>query len=97
MRRMRNDPPLRRALRPRGAVQFGPSEREQPGTTILHVDGELDILTAPKLSAELAAVMRRYTGDVVLDLRDAMFIDSAGLHILLSAHRRFAHAARACR
>ena len=94
MRGMRKGPPLRRALRPRGPVQFGLSEREQPGATILHLDGELDILTAPKLSAELAAVMRRSTGDVVLDLRDAMFIDSAGLHILLSAHRRFARASR---
>jgi anti-sigma B factor antagonist len=94
MHRVTTDPPLRRALRPRGPVQFGLSERTQSGATVLHVEGELDILTAPKLSAELDAIMRRSTGDVVLDLRDTLFIDSAGLHILLSAHRRLTRASR---
>ena len=94
MQRVTTDPPLRRSLRPRGPVQFGLSETTQSGATVLHVDGELDILTAPKLSAELDAIMRRSTGDIVLDLRDAVFIDSAGLHILLSAHRRLTRSSR---
>ena len=38
--------------------------------------------------------MRRHRGDVIVDLRDALFIDSAGLHILLSAHRRLTRASR---
>ncbi len=94
VRRVATDPPLRRALRPRGPVQFGISERTQSDATVLHVDGELDILTAPKLSAELDVIIRRYAGDVVIDLSDALFIDSAGLHILLSAHRRLTRASR---
>jgi anti-anti-sigma factor len=61
---------------------------------VIHVDGELDILTAPQLGAQLDEVVRKRSGAVVLDLRDAVFIDSAGLHILLSAHRRLTQAAR---
>jgi anti-anti-sigma factor len=75
-------------------VQFQLSEREQPGATVVHVDGELDILTAPKLGAQLDGIVRKGSGDVVLDLRDAVFIDSAGLHILLTAHRRLTRASR---
>jgi anti-sigma B factor antagonist len=75
-------------------VRFGITEHEEPGVTILQVDGELDVLTAPRLSAELDAIIRRSAGEVVLDLRDTVFIDSAGLHILLTAHRRLARASR---
>lgn len=94
MKRRAADPPLRRALRPRGPVQFGLSRRKQSGVNVLHVDGEVDILTAPKLLAELGAIIRKCDGDIVLDLRDAVFIDSAGLHVLLSAHRRLTRASR---
>ena len=94
MQRRATDPPLRRALRPLGPVQFGVSRRKHSGATGLHVDGELDVLTAPKLSAELDVIIRRYTGDVVIDLRGTLFIDSAGLHTLLIAHRRLTRASR---
>jgi anti-anti-sigma factor len=41
--------------------------------------------------------VRRTRDDVVIDLRKAVFIDSAGLHILLNAHRRLARAGRQLR
>jgi anti-sigma B factor antagonist len=88
------DEQLRDALRPRGPVRFAVSEHEQPGATVVRVDGELDALTAPQLAARLASVTRRHRGDVVVDLRRTVFIDSVGLHVLLSAHRRLARASR---
>lgn len=94
MPRLTNDAPLRRSLRPRGPVRFGLSERHEGGTHVVHLDGELDVLTAPKLAAELDAVVRKQDGNLVIDLRDAVFIDSAGLHILLNAHRRLTRASR---
>ena len=94
MREMSQGPPLRRSLRPRGPVQFGVSVRREPGRTTLTVAGELDILTAPRLSAELATVARRTRGDIVIDLRHALFIDSAGLHILMCARRRLSRTDR---
>ena len=94
MVRLTTDPPLRRSLRPRGPVRFRVSEHRKAGTHVLRVDGELDVLTAPKLAAELYSVIRKNDGNLAIDLRHAVFIDSAGLHILMSAHRRLTRASR---
>ena len=58
------------------------------------VTGELDILTAPKLASRLDDLIRRDQGDVVIELSDAGFIDSLGLHALLNAQRRLSHQSR---
>jgi anti-anti-sigma factor len=54
---------------------------------LLELCGELDIATAPTLEA----VLRRVTGAppplLVLDLRAVTFLDSAGVLLLLEAHR----------
>jgi len=62
--------------------------------TVIQVAGELDLLTAPKLSAHLDDIIRRPQGDVLVDLGEVEFIDSAGLHVLLNAQRRLASRAR---
>lgn len=61
---------------------------------VVHVDGELDILTVPKLAARLNGVIRASAADVVLDLRDVRFMDSAGLQLLLTTRRRLLHVSR---
>jgi anti-sigma B factor antagonist len=61
---------------------------------VAYVEGELDILTARKLAARINAVIRRSTGDVVLDLRAVEFIDSAGLQLLLNTRRRLLRTSR---
>src|SRR5437764_10366499 len=86
--------PLRGELRPAGPVRFALSEVQKTGGTVLAVNGELDLLTAPKLAARIDRIMRRRRGDLVLDLRGAEFIDSVGLSVLLSAHRRLDRASR---
>lgn len=58
------------------------------------VTGELDILTAPKLTTRLDDVIRRGRGDVVIDLSKADFIDSLGLHTLLNVQRRLSRRSR---
>jgi anti-sigma B factor antagonist len=92
--RRRNDPPLRRSLRPRGPVQFELAKHRKARLSILELRGELDILTAPRLATELHAIVRRTHGDLVIDLREAVFIDSAGLYVLLNVHRRLDRAGR---
>jgi anti-sigma B factor antagonist len=89
-----DETPLRRALRPRGPVHCEVSERRESNAVVLRVDGEVDVLTAPKLAAQLNDLIRTSTDDLVLDLREAQFIDSAGLQILLGARRRLDHASR---
>lgn len=86
--------PLRDALRPRGPVRFEVSVSDQPGRVCVEIRGELDVLTAPRLAGELNTLVRRSDDDVVIDLRRAEFIDSAGLQLLLGTQRRLTQASR---
>ncbi len=86
--------PLRRELRPRGPVRFAITETHHRDRICVEITGELDILTAPKLAAELNHVVRRSSQDVIVDLRRVEFIDSAGLQILLGVQRRLSTASR---
>jgi anti-anti-sigma factor len=49
--------------------------------------GELDIATAPQL-AEALSEAARGSAAVILDLSELTFMDSSGLHAILSAHTR---------
>lgn len=51
-------------------------------------------MTAPQLSSQLDAILRGRDGDVVVDLSQATFLDSAGLHVLLNAARRLTRRSR---
>ena len=86
---------LRRSLRPRGPVHLAVTKRLVGGATLIGVDGELDVLTAWMLGGEIDQVIRRQSGDVVVDLRSTSFVDSAGLQVLLTAQRRLGRQHRA--
>ena len=60
----------------------------------MQLDGELDILTAPKLDACIDELIRGSDGDLTLDLRAVRFIDSAGLQLLLHTRRRLGRGSR---
>jgi anti-sigma B factor antagonist len=89
------DAAIGRSLRPRGPVRLNLTEREAPEATVLTVRGEVDILTSQKLTAQLDDIVRRHSTDAVIDLREAEFIDSVGLYILLNAQRRLRRQSRA--
>ena len=57
-------------------------------TTAVVVTGELDFATRDALVEALMAIEELGTGGLVLDLRHLSFIDSAGLHVLIAAHKR---------
>jgi anti-sigma B factor antagonist len=50
--------------------------------------GELDGSTAPFLARTLVDVYADVQGDVVLDIRQLLFIDSTGLSTFVSQHKR---------
>jgi anti-sigma B factor antagonist len=79
--------PLATSLRPRGPAHLELVEREQDGEICLAAQGELDLLTAPKLTSTLGRILHSAQVDVVVDLTDTLFIDSAGLAALLNAQR----------
>jgi anti-anti-sigma factor len=51
----------------------------------LEVAGELDLNTAPTLTARIRAV--RVVGDLLVDLGEVSFMDSRGMQALLDAQR----------
>jgi anti-sigma B factor antagonist len=95
MRRSPDDATLGGSLRPRGPIQLALTTRYEPNATVIGVSGELDILTVSKLTLRLDDAIRRRQGDVVIDLSDAEFIDSMGIHALLTIQRRLIRHARA--
>ena len=57
------------------------------GTTLkIELEGRLDTMTAPELEAELKADMESIDS-LVLDFSKLEYISSAGLRVLLSAHK----------
>lgn len=56
-------------------------------TTVVGLEGDLDLLSAPRAGAALTDA-QAVGGTVVLDLRALRFIDSSGLRVILEAHRR---------
>ncbi|MGH2885099.1 MAG: STAS domain-containing protein, partial [Solirubrobacteraceae bacterium] len=69
--------------------------------TVLNVNGEIDLGTAPVLREVLLPVLEHGTGPVIVDLSEVPFMDSTGVHVLVDAlqrltpqNRRFAIACR---
>lgn len=50
----------------------------------VHVDGEIDLFTTPRLAGALAEALSRSSA-VVLDLQDVTFLDSAGTRVIVTA------------
>jgi anti-anti-sigma factor len=65
-------------------------ERGQ-GWAVVAVRGELDVASATNLEGIIAGLLAAQTDDLVLDLSDTWFCDSAGLRVLLDTHARFLH------
>lgn len=73
--------------------RFRTTERDVDArTTVIAVDGEIHVSTAPEFSGVLAAAMQAGRTAIVLDLSGVMFIDSTGLSVLLNALRRLTRA-----
>jgi anti-sigma B factor antagonist len=58
------------------------------GTTRLIVAGELDGATAVSLSEQLRQLVADLAGDLTIDIGLVTFIDSTGLSLLISLHKR---------
>jgi anti-sigma B factor antagonist len=73
--------------------RFWIHERDVDGrATVVAVEGEIHVSTAPEFSGMLNAVIDGGRTSLVLDLSDVTFIDSTGLSVLLNALRRVTRA-----
>jgi anti-anti-sigma factor len=57
-------------------------------TLVVAVDGDVDLCTAPMLHDVLEANLSRAPRRMVVDLSRVRFLNTAGLAVLLDAHRR---------
>ncbi len=63
--------------------------KTQEGTSVtLGIEGRLDTITAPELEKEIQAIADATA--LVIDCSKMEYISSAGLRVLLSAHKSFA-------
>jgi anti-sigma B factor antagonist len=69
-------------------VELKVSTASQGGHAVVSVYGEVDLYTAPRLQAELAALVRDGVSRLVVDLSGVEFCDSTGMNVLLSAMKR---------
>jgi anti-sigma B factor antagonist len=61
------------------------AERE---TVVVALEGEIDLAAAPEAERRIAEAEAQNPGKLVIDLREVTFMDSSGLRVLLTAHRR---------
>lgn len=54
------------------------------------IEGRLDTTTAPQLESELADNLKEDTTKLVLDMEELEYVSSAGLRVILSAHKKMA-------
>jgi anti-sigma B factor antagonist len=74
--------------RPPPPGQMSVAVRAEPTATIVEVRGELDLLTAPQLASELDTLLSAEPRPIAIDLSETTFMDSAGIHVLVSARQR---------
>ena len=64
--------------------------KAQSGTVMtIALEGRLDTMTAPELEKEISALPEDVSG-LTMDFSKLEYISSAGLRVLLAAHKRFA-------
>lgn len=87
-----NDPPAATTHAPwltqersRNALRV--AESEQAGWTVLHIRGELDLVTSPAVRQSVHDAVAVGRHDVVLDLSEVLFCDSSGVGVLIASRR----------
>jgi anti-sigma B factor antagonist len=56
--------------------------------SVLHVGGEVDLFTAPKVKEQILDLLNAGTTNLVVDLEQVTFMDSTGIGVLIGALRR---------
>ena len=64
------------------------------GDTTVALGGEIDLATAPDLSARLESLVDASEGDITVDFTRVTFLDSTGLVAILRAQHRFGESGR---
>lgn len=71
------------------AVEIDVQSRLIEGIPVLHVTGELDLYTSPKLRMALESMLVSGHQRLIVNLLKATYLDSTGLSVLTAALKRF--------
>jgi anti-sigma B factor antagonist len=69
-------------------IDFAVSSRTQGPWTIVDVEGEVDMFTAPKLREKLVQTVEQGSYKIVVNLQGVSFMDSTGLGTLVGGLKR---------
>jgi anti-sigma B factor antagonist len=75
-------------LDPDGQAVTVASAREENGTTIVYLSGELDLTSAGQFSTAIDAALASHPETLILDASGLTFMDSSGIVLLVSAAQR---------
>jgi anti-sigma B factor antagonist len=64
------------------------TESEGPGTTVVHIGGELDIASVPEVETEIEPIVAAAPECFVFELSKVTFMDSSGIAMLLRVAER---------
>jgi anti-anti-sigma factor len=62
-------------------------ETEHGAWTVLHITGELDLVTSPEVRRRVHDAVAAGRREVVLDLAEVLFCDSSGVGVLIAVRR----------
>ena len=69
-------------------MDLGLQVTEHAGSTVLAVQGEVDVYTAPRLREKLVELATQGKHHIVVDLEGVEFLDSTGLGVLVGGLKR---------
>jgi anti-sigma B factor antagonist len=75
-------------------IDFGVAERWVERTVVVAAWGDLDLATAPELADAIEAAAQNEPAALIVDLSRVDFLASAGMSVLIAAHRDIAPSAR---
>ena len=64
---------------------------EQSESVVVHVSGEVDIVTAPVLRRHLDSAIAAGRPTIIIDLSGTTFLDARGVGVLVGARKQVAH------
>lgn len=69
-------------------MDLGLDVTQRDGRTVLAVQGEVDVYTAPRLRERLVELVSQGTHNIIVDLEGVDFLDSTGLGVLVGGLKR---------
>jgi anti-sigma B factor antagonist len=71
-------------LEPAASASAAVEAREENGTLVLYLSGDLDVTNAEEVRSAVNAAMSGHAERVIFDLADLDFMDSSGIALLVS-------------